>query len=146
MELTQFLPYRLSVLSNVVSNAISEYYADRFNLSISGWRVIALLAQKPRSTAVDLASTTQMDKVAISRAVASLVQMGYIEREPCTVDRRRAYLTLTDKGIEIYNDIVPVAQSYEDKLVASLSEAKRKQLDNLLAELQTNANTLTKNA
>ncbi|RMA81124.1 MarR family winged helix-turn-helix transcriptional regulator [Umboniibacter marinipuniceus] len=144
MELAQFLPYRLSVLSNVVSNAISEYYADRFNLSISGWRVIALLAQKPGSTAVDLASMTQMDKVAISRAVSSLVQMGYIEREPCTIDRRRAYLTLTDKGIEIYNDIVPVAQSYEEKLLASLSETKRKQLDNLIAELQCNANTLTK--
>ncbi len=144
MELAQFLPYRLSILSNVVSNAISEYYADRFNLSISGWRVMALLAQKPRSTAVDIASMTQMDKVAISRAVASLVQMEYIAREPCTVDRRRTYLTLTKKGTDIYNDIVPVAQSYEDKLVASLSETKRKQLDNLLAELQCNANTLTK--
>ncbi|MCA1778441.1 MAG: MarR family transcriptional regulator, partial [Xanthomonadaceae bacterium] len=42
LELENFLPYRLSVLSNRVSQGIAATYEQRFGLSVTEWRVIAI--------------------------------------------------------------------------------------------------------
>ncbi len=70
--LEDFLPYRLSILSNRVSRAIAARYAKAFDLTIPEWRVIAVLGRRPGLTAKEIAEATEMDKVAVSRAVARL--------------------------------------------------------------------------
>jgi len=45
LELERFLPYRLSILSNRVSQQIAREYQDRFDLSMTEWRVMAVLAR-----------------------------------------------------------------------------------------------------
>ena len=42
LRLESFVPYRLSVLTNRMSNEIARHYSDRFGLSIPEWRVIAV--------------------------------------------------------------------------------------------------------
>ena len=44
LHLDKFLPYRLSVLTNIVSQSIAEAYEREFGLSIPQWRVIAVRA------------------------------------------------------------------------------------------------------
>ncbi len=39
LELDEFLPYRLSLLSNTVSAAIASSYVERFELTIPEWRI-----------------------------------------------------------------------------------------------------------
>jgi DNA-binding MarR family transcriptional regulator len=70
LDLDRFVPYKLSVLSNRVSDAIARHYSERFGLSIPEWRVMAVLGQKPGLSARDVAARTAMDKVQVSRAVA----------------------------------------------------------------------------
>src|ERR1044072_9258798 len=85
--LERFLPYRLSILSNRVSRAIAARYARAFNLTIPEWRIIAVLGRRPPLTAKEVAEATEMDKVAVSRAVARLVSA---RRVAATDDRRDA--------------------------------------------------------
>src|SRR5689334_12108617 len=94
LELDRFLPYRLSVLSNIVSTAIAGAYQDRFGLTIPEWRVMAVLAMNPGLSAAEVAQRTAMDKVAVSRAVASLLKERRIAREMARSDRRRSLLKL----------------------------------------------------
>ena len=47
IDLDRFLPYRLSVLTNLVSGTIADAYRRRFGLSIPEWRVLAVLARHP---------------------------------------------------------------------------------------------------
>src|SRR5580704_19524896 len=74
LDLDHFLPYKLSILSNRASDAIAQHYSDRFGLSVPEWRVMAVLGQRPGLSARDVATRTAMDKVQVSRAVASLVE------------------------------------------------------------------------
>ena len=78
LVLEDFLPYRLSVLSNTVSTAIAGAYHERFGLSIPEWRVLCILAMTPDLSAAEVAQRTAMDKVAVSRATASLLKMRRI--------------------------------------------------------------------
>jgi len=139
LRLESFIPYRLSILSNLVSGAIAQDYAEEFNLSIAGWRIMASLASSTDNTAARLVEITKMDKVAVSRAVNSLINQDYVTREACKTDRRQSILGLSNKGKEVYRRIVPIAKKHEAHLLSGLSEEKRALLDALLTELTLKA-------
>jgi DNA-binding MarR family transcriptional regulator len=129
LELDHFLPYRLSVLSNIVSTAISGAYEKRFGLSIPEWRVMAVLAMTPDLSAAEVAQRTAMDKVAVSRAVASLLEARRIVRKTARADRRRSLLRLSEAGRRVYAQVVPMALAYERDLLAPLTQKDREAVD-----------------
>src|ERR1041384_4967633 len=109
LHLENFLPYRLSVLSNTVSGAIAAAYFLHFGLSIPEWRVMAVLAANPGLSAAEVTARTAMDKVAVSRAVAALLAAGRLRRTMVPADRRRIHLQLTPTGARVYAQGVPMA-------------------------------------
>ncbi|MEL6662904.1 MAG: MarR family winged helix-turn-helix transcriptional regulator [Pseudomonadota bacterium] len=135
LTLSEFLPYRLSVLSNTVSSAIAETYRSKFGLNIWQWRVMAVLGEAPGLTARDVAGRTAMDKVAVSRAVAALEARGLLQREVHPEDGRAAHLTLTAQGKKIYTEIVPLALAHEEALLAHLTPSELSSLERLLDKL-----------
>jgi len=132
LELDRFLPYRLSVLSNTVSTAIAGAYQERFGLTIPEWRVMAVLAMTPDLSAAEVAQRTAMDKVAVSRAVASLLKAKRIARQMARSDRRRSLLQLSASGRRVYAQVVPFALAYERDLIAPLSAQDRAAVDRAL--------------
>jgi DNA-binding MarR family transcriptional regulator len=139
LQLQDFLPYRLSVLANTVSGTIAAGYAERFALSIAEWRVMAVLANEPGLSAAEVAMRTAMDKVAVSRAVTSLLKARRLERRMAAGDRRRSMLRLSAAGTEVYARVVPMALACEQELLEPLSRRDRQQLDRLLRILQVRA-------
>ena len=137
--LERFTPYRLSVLSNTVSRAIARIYAERFDLTIPEWRVMAQLGRHGRLSASDIVGLTAMDKVRVSRAVARLVASGRVAAVTDEADRRRQLLTLAATGRRIYREIVPLALEREARLLDVLDPEERLALDRLLAKLQSQA-------
>jgi DNA-binding MarR family transcriptional regulator len=142
LTLEQFLPYRLSVLSNTISRAIAEAYAERYDLSINEWRVMAIVGRYPGLSAGDVAERAAMDKVAVSRAVARLLAAGRLKRRVAQDDRRRSVLALSAAGGRIYDRITPVLLQYEKTLLDSLSDRDRRQLDRILSRLTEQASSL----
>jgi DNA-binding MarR family transcriptional regulator len=102
LNLEGFLPYRLSVLSNTVSSAIAAAYFANFGLSIPEWRVMAVLAANPGLSAAEVTARTAMDKVAVSRAVATLLSASRLQRTTAPADRRRTHLALSSAGVRVY--------------------------------------------
>lgn len=136
LALERFLPYRLSVLSNRVSQSIARAYADRFAIGITEWRVLAVLGRHPGLSANGVAERTAMDKVAVSRALARLLERDLIRREIDGEDRRRSVLQLSEAGYAIYDEVVPVARACERTLMTHLDAQEAEQLDRLLAKLE----------
>jgi len=140
LALEDFLPYRLSVLTNTISNAIATVYSQQFELSIPAWRVMAILGRFDNLSAAELVDKTAMDKVAISRAVSLLLDKQYLTRREDSEDRRRSVLSLSPKGRETYAQIVPLAQRYEQDLLQKLSADEVDQLHSLIDRLMQKAN------
>ena len=135
LELEHFLPYRLSVVSNHISQTIADAYAERFGISITEWRVLAVLGRFPELSATGVAERTAMDKVAVSRAVARLLRTGLIEREVHGSDRRRSVLRLSEAGYAVYDQVAPMALEYERRLLSGFNEEERAALGRLLDRL-----------
>ncbi|MEI9929163.1 MAG: MarR family transcriptional regulator [Rhizomicrobium sp.] len=142
LDLDHFVPYKLSVLSNRVSDAIARHYSERFGLSIPEWRVMAVLGQTPGLSASEVASRTAMDKVQVSRAVASLLRAKRIARTSDEKDGRVTRLSLTRQGAAIYDEIVPLALHLESVFLAALSPAERATLSGLMDKLARQVNGL----
>jgi DNA-binding MarR family transcriptional regulator len=142
LDLDRFVPYRLSVLTNRVSSAIARHYSERFGLSIPEWRVMAVLGQSPGLSAREVATRTAMDKVQVSRAVASLMRARRVARSGDAKDGRVTRLSLTRQGKAIYDEIVPLALHLEELFLSSLSSDERRTFDQLMAKLAHQARLL----
>lgn len=139
LELEKFLPYRLSVLAQIVSESLHDLYAGPFDLTVTQWRVMAALGRFAPLTASDVGQRIVMDKVAVSRAVAGLMKRGLVERATDQDDRRRASLKLSAKGRTMHSRIVPIALEYEQRLYAALSAEERTLFDRLSDRLFSHA-------
>ncbi len=142
LNLEEFLPYRLSVLSNTVSRGISAAYVDRFGLSIREWRIIAILGRYPGLSAAEIVKLTAMDKVAVSRAVSRLTGSGRLERSLSDADKRRSVLVLSQEGKRLFDQISPLAKSYEKRLLKCLAREDQDRLSDILDNLQRRARAL----
>ncbi len=142
IRLAEFLPYQLSVASNAVSQLIAREYQARFGISISEWRLIAVLGQGAAMTQTALVAATRMDKVTVSRATKSLVARGLLNRAPSETDGRSHHLQLSDDGKRLYADVVPAALRIERAILAELPPQQHEQLSQLLADITQVADRL----
>lgn len=139
LVLEDFLPYRLSILSNRVSNAIARIYQRKFGLSIPEWRLIAVVGRFGPMSANEAAERTEMDKVRVSRAVQRMLAAGLLERATDAQDRRRSILQLSPKGTAIRVEIAPFAHEIENQLLSPLGETDRADLDRVMRLLEKSA-------
>lgn len=135
LELENFLPYRLSILSNTVSQAIADDYQQRHDIGVTEWRVMAVLARFDGLSAREVAERTAMDKVAVSRALSRLVATGRVSRSTHIDDKRRSVLGLTSAGWVIHDDVAPMARARERQLLAKLDSEERVWLERILNKL-----------
>tara|TARA_B100001013_G_scaffold144683_1_gene85453 strand:+ start:811 stop:1278 length:468 start_codon:yes stop_codon:yes gene_type:complete len=130
--LEQFIPYRLSILTNIISSSLSDTYKEKFQLSITEWRILAVLGEYPGVSADEVSTKTQMEKSSLSRAIAKLILRKLIQREFSQIDQRRSILTLTESGLSIYNKVVPLAVEFERQLLKCFSGSEYEQFSKLL--------------
>ncbi len=142
LELEKFLPYRLSILAQLVSSSLHDLYGEPFDLTVTQWRVLAALGRFGTLTASDVGQRIVMDKVAVSRAVTALIGRRLVERSTDQADRRRAALRLSPRGRDMHARIVPLALEYETRLCAVLTPDERRTFDSLSDRLFARAEAL----
>ena len=139
LKLERYLPYRLSILSNRISGLISETYGNKFALSITEWRIMAVLGEYPGVSADEVSIKTQIEKSILSRAISKLLQRKLLQREFDPADKRRSMLHLTNTGLSVYDDLVPVSYAYEQDLLTCFNDAEREQFSELIDRLYQHA-------
>ncbi len=134
-RLAEFLPYRLSVTSNAVSDLIAGEYRAQFGLKIPEWRIMAVLGDAGALTQRELVSATLMDKVAVNRACKVLEARALVARIPNASDGRSHHLELTGEGRAMHGEIMPLAIDMYEKVFACLTEKENDKLRAILAKL-----------
>ncbi len=139
LKLDEFLPYRLSIVSNRVSEAIATAYDRLFGLKIPEWRLIAVIAERRGMTQQSLCVATRMDKVTVSRAARALVERGLVARQAIDDDRRSHLLSLTKTGRSLYDQVAPKALELEAAIFEERGTAERKALKDMLDRIESAA-------
>ena len=146
LSLKQFLPYRCNNLAEQISVSLSRIYVDKFGITIPGWRILVTLAEYGELQAKEVARLTSMDKVRVSRAVATLLKRDLLDRRVCGNDSRATILSLSAAGNSLYQRIAPEALAWERKLVEPLSKSEQQSLLRILDKLEGRISELAEGA
>jgi DNA-binding MarR family transcriptional regulator len=135
LKLEDFLPYQLNVVSSLVSLALSRVYARRYGIGVPEWRVVVTLGQYGVMTAKAIGAHTHMHKTKVSRAVALLEKRRLIARRANSEDMRETFLSLTNAGRTMYEEVAPHALEFAQRLTEILSPSDREAFDRALKQL-----------
>jgi DNA-binding MarR family transcriptional regulator len=135
LRLEDFLPYLLNVVANLVSQALSRIYAERYGIGVPEWRVLVTLGQYGVMTGKQIGAHGHMHKTKVSRAVAALEKRRLLTRRSNPADMRESFLSLTPAGRAVYEDLVPDAIEFARRLTAAIDPADRAAFDRALRQL-----------
>jgi DNA-binding MarR family transcriptional regulator len=144
LRLEDFLPYRLVMLAEQVSQSLSRLYSERYGITNPEWRTMAALGQFGTMTSTEIGRNSRMHKTKVSRAVAELEKKGLIIRKTSDADMRVAHLTLTEKGEATYRKLAPLAVQFGDRLAGGLSAQEIAVLEQVLATLMERSDEIAR--
>ncbi len=138
LVLERFAPYRIVALGHAISGRLARAYRDE-NITIPEWRVLAVVAQAKSLAARDVVKMTPMDKMTVSRAVASLEAKELVQRAVSAEDRRVAELSLSVDGRALFDRVAALALDFEDSLMAALEPDEAALFRSVLQKLEERA-------
>ena len=141
-QLNLYFPYLVRMFYRKVSQSVNDVYKTLYGLSVSEWRTMAVLNDFEPLSAKEINLRSSMDKVNVSRSIASLQKNGLLERHIDPADRRRVLLRLTKKGKQIMADLVPRVLEVETRLLEGLNMQEQKTLKSLMQRVSENANRI----
>lgn len=134
-KLEDFIPYKLAVVANRVSQSIGRLFETRFNIQVPEWRILMALYAYGDLVFNEVVERTSMDKARVSRAQRRLVDLNMIESFGDAADGRKVILSLTAAGAKICEEILPEAAKREAWFLAALDDHEHQQLDAILDKL-----------
>ena len=129
MKLEDMLAYKVAMLASGLSESLAKEYAD-FNLTVPEWRILATLgatidnAQEFSLTAKELAMATHLDKVQVSRALERLAKRDAIHKRSCEDDKRATFISLSIKGVQIYQTLLPRIIRWQNRRLENITDAE----------------------
>jgi DNA-binding MarR family transcriptional regulator len=135
LSLEVWLPFRLFTISERVADLLNDYYAPKYGLSRAGWRTLAIVANRAGASAKEICLAGGLDQFAVSRAIATLVERGYAQRELGKSDRRYASIALTAEGWNVFQDISVVCRAMDAELTQQIADEEFALLDDILRRL-----------
>ncbi len=139
LDLYDHLPFQIGRLTNLIRQVTSDIYVQQSGLSAREWRVLAMLGCKGPMMPAQVAEECGMDRATITRAVGRLEKLDYVFTGGDAADRRRKVLYLTDKGVEICDEIRPVMDARGLELQEVLTKTELKYYYQIMDKLQEKA-------
>jgi len=126
-DLGRLVSYLRSNLVTHLDNAL----ADK-ELTSAQYIVVVLLARGKVNTLAELCEHMVYDRGAMSRLLSRLEDKGLVAKKQSVEDRRSTLLCLTEKGQQLYPEILPTVNDIYRKALTGFSDDEQKQLASLL--------------
>ncbi|GAB2456402.1 hypothetical protein GCM10027082_03980 [Comamonas humi] len=138
-QASDLLLYRLAKLTAVSARLVTRLCEGQYGITRREWGVLMWLAQQPGLPPSALAERLELDRARTSRAIASLLAKGLVQRHAQPGNRRQAVLQLTEAGQQLHQTLFPQIREINLRMLAPLAPADAAQLDATLAQLQQQA-------
>jgi len=133
-------PYYLVTIGNAISWGSAREYLHRFGIGVNEWRALAHIAYEPGCTAADISRFLRIDKAVISRSLKTLLDKKLVGVDATSNGTRALYVT--DDGVTLHDEVLPIALRREQILLEGLDEHEREVLLGLLRRMHTNLSAM----
>lgn len=124
-------------ISRIFNHSIREsnQHLKGWNLSAAQFDVLAQIGSQEGLTQQELAVKLFVTKGNITQLLGKMEENGWIRREQSSKNK---CLFLTEKGKELFDDVVPKQAQFQTSQFDGLDEDEKKQLLSLLRKIQKN--------
>jgi MarR family transcriptional regulator, organic hydroperoxide resistance regulator len=140
-RLTKSFPYLL----NRVGVRMGELFVRRiapYDVTLPMYRVLAALWETGDRRLGDLAAATTVEVSTLSRLIGEMKRKGLVSRRRCEGNERTVAINLTAKGRALAEELMPIAQHFEDVAVRDFSADEVARIKTVLATVYSNLDAI----
>jgi DNA-binding MarR family transcriptional regulator len=137
LDLRNFVPYRITTLAALVRRELAKIYRDDPGLNEPEWKVMTTLAHFGPLPSGDIGHYVTLDRVAVSRALGRLIEMGLATRRNNPDDQRMFTVDLTPHAARIYDRMSAQALEIEETILQRLDQDEVRDLLRLLDKVES---------
>lgn len=125
---------RSKILSTELERRLVPYKITKIQ-----WMALYYLHKHSEMTQKALAEALYIKEPSLVRMVDKLEREGYIARVGSQSDRRVKYLVLTDTGLNLYSETLPLVEHYKKDMTDGLSPEEEDIVKRALVIMEQNA-------
>lgn len=116
-EMAAWLP--LIRIVHALPQALDKLLREEAGIPHNYYGMLATLSGQPDRTLTmgDLSRLTASSPSRLSHAISALEQRGWVTRQQCSDDKRRQFVTLTDDGLAMLQQVAPSHVAHVRQLV-----------------------------
>ena len=126
---------RLIKLHNLLYRPFMAKFAEKYQLSITDWRLILNLAEMGEAAGHELCQATGMHPMNVSRSIASLRNQGRVVEARDPANRRRKIIKLTDEGWELYDTLAPHLKRFAEFMFSTMTHLETEIFGKIIDEM-----------
>ena len=136
LDLDTYVPGLLLWLTNKLASGASRILKERFDITITDWRVLSYLVVYPWSTAASACDLMGMDKAAVSRSLSFMMSQGWLNSRPKGL--RKVEYAVSPSGKKLHDRAIKVLLARQEALLDGLDDNDRKHLLHCLHKMLDN--------
>lgn len=109
-----------------------------FEITSEQWSILSMVYLKEGCNQKELGEKLLKDRAALTRILDILERKELLKRETSNNDRREYLVYITEKGRELYSDVLPVVTNNSEEISSIFTGDEEKQLRYLLNKLIQN--------
>jgi DNA-binding MarR family transcriptional regulator len=129
------MPGHLIRRAQQISTALFTEECGGFDLTAVQYAALSAIRASPGVDATRLSAVIALDRSTIGDVLERLEAKGWIVRRPGPGDRRVKLLHLSPRGEALLDQVAPAVQRVQERLLAPLPPAQRKNIILLLQQL-----------
>lgn len=139
-DYTKLIGYLIIKSEVCIKRKILNAFLEKgYDITFEQWTVLNVLYAEPGLIQSEIAIRTYKDKTNVTRILDVLSKNGYIVREQHESDRRSLCIYLTDKGIRMFDDLIPCINLINEQFKKGISDEELKIFENVLEKIYENA-------
>lgn len=125
-----------------LSRRLAERRLAQTHTSPDQIHALRAIASRERMTVGEIADAVGLERNSASQLVGRLVQQGLVRRDRSTIDRRQAFVSVSDAGNELLTTGEPNALALARELLAEVSRDRVEDAVRVLREVREGAGRL----
>ena len=110
------------MLGNTMQSKFSQFFQRQYDIGAVEWRMLVVLAMEPDATMSRVTEIIEMDKAAVSRALAKLDDKRLVQTSVTGTNARSKLWRLTPAGIALHDVILKASVQYIEKILDGIPE------------------------
>ena len=133
------LPYQMNRVT-ARANQLWTKTLREHGLTVGRWQVLSVLSRFDGSRVGTIADLSGGEQPAVSRVIDQMERDGLVNRRPALDDSRAVQVWISARGRELFDELLPHAERFVQRMVRTLTESEIKQmnsaLDRIFSDLQ----------